>query len=286
MTKFIRKIAVNVGGNPFSPNTLNSATALAQSFDATLYGFHIDDTPTAVSLAPMPGATVSPIIIDDLQKQANERAQTAKQQFQKSMEEGNWNGCWCQIDSDGLSARDRIAKVLHLADLVVAEQGDVEEGSKNWQSRIEESVIDSGRPVIVHPHKWTGKIGETSALIAWKPTREATRAVHDAIPFLRRVDRVTVTMISDQNRQDAEETQPGADLIDYLALHGIEAVSRPLYEIPSSDTGETLIDQASRMGADLLVLGAYSHSRLREQIFGGVTRDIIERTRVPALMSH
>lgn len=282
----VHNIVVYASGSESAPLAVEAAGMFAHSFDASLLGFHIIGSPSAAALAPVSGATVNTMLVDELQQQANERAEMAEKQFRAVMEKQGWDGRWQCFDDSKRSTRAQAARILHLADFVVAEQGDVEDTATNWQGRLEDSVVDSGRPVIVHPRGWTGTIGETTALIAWKPTREATRAVHDALPLLTRMESVTVTAISDRNKPASDEDEPGKILADYLVARDIKAVSRPLFDTDTSDTGDVLMDQATGMGADLLVLGAYSHSRLREGIFGGVTRDVIERTKVPALMSH
>ena len=286
MINAVNKIAIYVTGSPSAPAAVEAAGKVAESFGASVLGFHAVDHLSPIAMAPMPGAAMNPVLIDDLEHQSQERAAIAEDQFLSVMKAHGWEGRWHRIDEPNLPLRDTVARVMQLADLVVAEQGDIVNARLNWLSRLEESIVDSGRPVIVHPHGWSGTIGETRALIAWKPTREAARAVHDALPFLARMEKVTITAIDSRDAPAPREEEPGKMLADFLATHGVAAESQPLHNIDSGEVGDVLMGQAAKVGADLLVLGAFSHSRLREGLFGGVTRDVIKKTAIPALLSH
>lgn len=280
------KIAINVTGSSNAPAAVEAAGRLAQSFDASLLGFYVVEYASPVALAPVPGAAMNPVMIEDIQRQEEERARIAEKQFRTAIETHDWGGRWLCLDNPNASSRDLTAHLLHLADMVVAEQGDLENDAMNWQGQVEESVVDSGRPVILYPRAAPEAIGETHALIAWKPTREAARAVHDALPFLHRVRQVTVTAVNEDGADTDNAGDSSAMLVEYLASRGINAASKPLDGVDSGDIGSALIEQAAGVDADLMVMGAYSHSRLREGLFGGVTRDVIENTTVPTLMSH
>ena len=166
------------------------------------------------------------------------------------------------------------------ADLVVlARQGPDDEAVGRMGVAPGDLVMELGRPVLVVP-PGIDRLAAKSVVIAWKDTREARRAVRDALPFLARAEMVSVLAVG------ADPADNGAqDICAYLAQHGIaaRAVLRP-------DSGEYVVDEitelARQQGADLVVAGAYGHSRLREWIFGGVTQDLIETTPVCCLMSH
>jgi nucleotide-binding universal stress UspA family protein len=166
------------------------------------------------------------------------------------------------------------------ADLVVlARQGPDDEAVGRMGVAPGDLVMELGRPILVVP-PGIDRLAAKSAVIAWKDTREARRAVRDALPFLARAEMVSVLAVG------ADPADNGAqDICGYLAQHGIaaRAVLRP-------GSGEYVVDEITELvrhqGADLVVAGAYGHSRLREWIFGGVTQDLIETTPVCCLMSH
>ena len=149
---------------------------------------------------------------------------------------------------------------------------------------LEGALFESGRPVIVVPPGWKGKEIGRNVLIAWKPTREAARALADAEDFIAGASRVSIVTVDAKPSQGYGE-HPGADIASHLATRG----SKPeLFNVDSAGRTETkaILDQATAMGADLIVMGAYGRSRMSEFIFGGVTRDIVTTSPLPVLMSH
>lgn len=142
-----------------------------------------------------------------------------------------------------------------------------------------EFVMSAGRPVLVIPPGVDYLDGQR-VVIAWKDTREARRAVFDAIPLLKRAKYVNVVALQDQDRPTGAQ-----DVARYLQGHGVEATvaERRIGEIT---TAGALLELTSECGADLIVMGAYGHGRLREWVFGGVTRDLLSGAPVCCLMSH
>lgn len=165
------------------------------------------------------------------------------------------------------------------ADLVVLArqgQGDPELGRMGVAPG--DIVLELGRPILLVPPDVEALMAR-SVVIAWKDTRESRRAVQDALPFLVRAEMVSVLSVGADPAADGAQ-----DVCGYLAQYGIAArtVARPA----GSAIVDEITDLVRQQGADLIVAGAYGHSRLREWIFGGVTRDLIESTPVCCLMSH
>lgn len=286
MINSINKIAVHVTDSGTAESAVEAAGRLAGSFGAFLHGFHAVGDTAVTTMAPMPGATLSPDVLEDFRQQSEERAKASEERFEAVVGKHDWQWQWTRADEPNRSARDQVARVAHFSDVVIADQGDPEDARVPGSSLVADLVVDSGRPVIVHPRRWSGQVGEGSVLIAWKPCREAARAVHDAMPFLERAKTVTVTTVTRDEFTPPDAEEPGAVLARYLNEHEINAKSKPLFGISGRDTAEALMAKANGMGADLMVLGGYSHSRLREGVFGGITQSVIENTKVPALLSH
>lgn len=140
-------------------------------------------------------------------------------------------------------------------------------------------VMDLGRPILAVPSRATS-LTARRVVIAWKDSREARRAVADAMPFLKRAEEVCVLAVG----KDAEE-QGAADLSDHLRRHGVPSSVTLRTEAQFSIT-QDILDVAKQIGADLIVCGAYGHSRMREWMFGGVTRDLLDHSPIPCLMAH
>ncbi len=145
-------------------------------------------------------------------------------------------------------------------------------------------ALSCGRPLLVVPSSGVKSLTPTRVMIAWNGSSEAARAVADSLPFLRIASKVKVVSIGEG--KDAEEEAPESrDLCRHLSIHGIEA--EPI-TLPTPEIGvpEALLSRAAAQGADLIVIGAYGHSRFRELVLGGVTRHFLAHSAVPLLLSH
>jgi nucleotide-binding universal stress UspA family protein len=146
-------------------------------------------------------------------------------------------------------------------------------------------LFDSGRPFVVVPRGWSGGAFGSRVMIAWAPCKEAARAVADAMPFIETAESVNIAIIDPDTGEYAHGAEPGADLAATLARHGVRVTVDPLPSA-SKTVAERLLTHATDCNADLIVMGGYGHWRLREVLFGGVTRDMIHQTTVPILLAH
>lgn len=156
----------------------------------------------------------------------------------------------------------------------------------NIESWFAESLIfGSGRPVVVLPESgtWNRRVGVDTVIVAWDFSRNASRAVFDAMPILKKAKRVYVLTITNEKKIDTKRS--GAELAKYLASHGID-VSLDVVDAAGRRVDEVLAAQVALRDANLLVMGAYGHSRLRELVLGGATRAILAKPTVPTFLSH
>jgi nucleotide-binding universal stress UspA family protein len=169
--------------------------------------------------------------------------------------------------------------------LIVGQPGPDDTRSQPVRDFLEHLILSAGRPILVIPYagKFTG-IG-TKALVAWNASREATRAVTDALPLLARAGSVAVLVIDPQDAGEIHGDAPGADVSLFLARHGVKAEAHPTASGKLA-VGDVILSRASDIGADLIVMGAWGHSRVRELIMGGATRSLLEQMTVPVLLSH
>lgn len=173
-----------------------------------------------------------------------------------------------------------LASQARAADLIVVGRGDAAAPTACIRPLDPASVVlAAGRPVLVVPPGIDYLEGRR-VMVAWKDTREARRAVRDAIPILRRANCVDVVAVTHGDRPTG-----AADVAAYLATHGIRATSAEHRQDEAGDA-ETLLDLASEGATDLIVLGAYGHGRVRETVLGGVTRDVLRYAPICSLLSH
>ncbi len=146
-------------------------------------------------------------------------------------------------------------------------------------------LFESGRPVMVMP----GALGEAfpprHAVVAWRPTREAARALHDALPLLARCRTVDVVCVDPRSRPDGDEGEPGAGIAAHLARHGLRV---NLVELPGNGAkvADVVLRHCRESCAGLLVAGGYGHARAREWVMGGTTRRLLETAPLPVFFSH
>jgi nucleotide-binding universal stress UspA family protein len=170
-------------------------------------------------------------------------------------------------------------------DLLVIGQADPEEPAPGVMAMFPEYVVlHCGRPVLIVPYVGQyARVGD-KVLLAWDASLEAARAVAGALPLLKRAGSVEIVIFNAQASPLLPDAQPGSDLAVYLGRHGIKAeVSLEKADI---DIGAALLSLAADRNADLIVLGAYGHSRFREILLGGMTRTVLESMTVPVLMAH
>ena len=146
-------------------------------------------------------------------------------------------------------------------------------------------MLSAGRPALVVPDIGAGKTLGRRVMIAWDTGREAARAVNDALPILQQAEAVTVLSVNPRPGIDLHGEEPGADIALHLTRHGVK-VEVQRTQVEEINIGDTILSRLADLGSDLLVMGAYGHSRLREVVLGGVTRTLLESMTVPVLMSH
>ncbi|CTQ46917.1 universal stress protein [Roseibium aggregatum] len=181
---------------------------------------------------------------------------------------------------DNLVARHAI-----YCDLAVVLRSVEQELNSVEKNAIDGALFDSGRPVLYVPNSFKADRIGTKVAIAWNSRREAARAVSESLPFLKSAEEITLLLVDPVVGDNDHGEDPGSDIATVLARHGL-GIS--VQSVASADrpVSEALLDSVRELGADLLVMGAYGHSRLRENILGGTTREMLEQTVIPLLLSR
>ena len=180
-----------------------------------------------------------------------------------------------------LTTAELAAACARYSDLVILGRGQLDDMARRLFAAL---LSGSGRPVLLVPDNAAVTSPFERALVAWKPSPQASRALHDALPFLRQARAVEVIEVGEP---DQEASSPNAEktLLAHLSRHGIGAhfIRREGFHLHSA---LPIMQHAALTGADLIVAGGYSHSRAREQVLGGVTRSLLEESACPVLFSH
>ena len=277
-----KDLLVVLGSDAASRGRMALAAALSERFAAHLVGLY----PFPVPDIPRTLGYYNPSLFDPIFRELREKAQEVCDREREAFEHA--------ASLRGLSAEWRVTEGLEAdpavharyVDLTILGQLDPDGGDTELiRPRPELVALASGRPILAVPYAGQFETVGRRVLIGWNATREATRAVNDAMPLLAGADVVTVLTIDAREGPDAHGELPGADISLHLARHGVKAtIERTVSAgVPA---GEVLLSRAADLGADLLVIGAYGHSRMRELLLGGATRSILQSMTVPVLMSH
>jgi nucleotide-binding universal stress UspA family protein len=268
-------LLVNINADHGSRQLIGVAAGLADKFSAKLIGLS--------SLAIMPPLIAPGVVIVDNASQFDlpkMRATLADagRKFEAAAganRKAEWRSA-IEFPTQVLLSEARCA------DLILIEK-DKSAGDIHRNVDVGAAILGAGRPFVVVPVA-VKSLAADRVMIGWKDTREARRAVQDSLPFLHEAKRVTVMEICDKDDMDIARRHV-ADVVRYLARHRIKAEFR--VEIRAHGSGaDQIIGLASDEGADLLVTGAYGHSRLNEWVFGGMTRDLLTSSPICCLMSH
>ena len=260
---------------------LQAAVDLAVAHDAHLTGVYVIADPSPAAFV---SGYVPPDLIDTLQRHAHERAEAALARFAE-VATRNQISFETRIDRVLYTAvADALGTSARYADLAVLGQADPDD-PEGPRYLPEEVTLASGRPSLVVPY-----IGPAATLgqritIAWNASREAARAVNDALPLLTGAQAVDVIAVNPGGTPFGHGEEPGADIALHLARHGIKVEVQRI-ETRDLDVANTILSHLADRGSDLLVMGAYGHSRLRELVLGGATRTILRDMTVPVLMAH
>ena len=273
-----RTLLVPVDERAKSVRSLELARRIASTFDSHLVGLFILPAPYIPSAAK---AEVAEQMLRELQqKVSSELAREARARFDSVMKPGMERAEWRVAEGPRAEV---VALHARYADLVVINQTDPQSADA---THFADSVLLSvGRPVLLVPYAGEASAVGRNVLVCWNASREASRAVTDALPLLKGAQKVTILSIDGRQSSAGHGESPGADVALYLARHGVNAV---VAQTPSGsvDAGSVILSRAFDIGADLIVMGAYGHSRAREIVMGGATRTVLQSMTVPVLMSH
>jgi len=265
-----RTILVVIADDDALESRLQIGCALANRFGAVLIGMHVIP-PIVADYYDEGAGYIGPELIE-AQREANRRVnEQVCAKFQEICG-GAPNAIWQEGEGD----RGRLlAEAAHATDLVLA--GRSETGGTHAIGMVNHLVTATGIPVLALPVGSSSDFGQT-VLVAWNGSREAARAVHDALPFFGRAKNIHLCSVGDEAGRSVEAAA------EMLRRHDL-SVNTLCIDEEDAAAGEVLLAQAAAQGADLLVMGAYGHGRLRELVFGGATRHVLRQATLPVLFS-
>jgi nucleotide-binding universal stress UspA family protein len=274
----IKDIIVNLGLGAKDPAG-DYAISVAEAFEAHVLG-------VAFSYEPViPGSVmggIPPEFLESQRVESDKKARDAVTHFEQAAKRAGISAETRILSASVSGAADQIGRLARRFDLAVVGQPEREKSGAD--EVVDEGVLfESGRPVIFVPfiQKAGMKLGRV--MVCWDGSRAASRAIGDAMPFLEKAKQVEIVIVGGKPPKSDEVS--GADLGQHLARHGMKVDVKRITS-PDIDVPSTVLSYAADSSADMIVMGGYGHSRLREFVLGGVTRAILETMTVPTLMSH
>src|SRR5580704_1585214 len=276
------EIVVFIDGRTETPGVLEFAGMLAQEHGARLISVFMQPEPTITPAETFARGKGMRSTIEAHRAQLERIEVEHRAQFEDVVRrhgirpESEWRSLPYLSSEVGVHA--------YYADMVVVARPETGGHMASPPGLAESLVMSSGRPIIVFPPRHTVS-GIHRILVAWNATRESIRAVADALPLLVKAKAVQVLVVDHERNQAGHGQEPGADIARHLTRHGAQVEVQRLSS-GGKDVGQLLLSQAAAFGADLLVMGAYGHSQLREWMFGGVTRTVLYQAALPVLLSR
>jgi len=273
-----KTILVHLNDSRRVEKVLEPAAQLAARFNAHLIGLHVCSGVPA-SPIPMASSALGSIVAAE-RKNAEAIADTFKHMTRGQPYVAEW-----QLQKvSHLNLAGVVMERGRAANLIVAGQTDPEWDLSPVMDFPEHLALESGRPVLVIPYAGRYSTVGRRVVIAWKASRESARAAFDALPLLFDADAVHILEVK-KRADDASTLAPDTSIATALARHGVKSEVRTSIASDIS-VGDEILSRAADLDADLLVMGAYGHSRFRELVFGGVTRHIARHMTLPTLFSH
>jgi nucleotide-binding universal stress UspA family protein len=276
-----KSILVHLDTSARAHPRLEMALQLAHRFHARLTGLFSTYVPPRHAFVVMAGTAE---YYTEHERLRQEKAAALERLFHAELARAKVDGQWVALDG---YANDVVLPYARLADLIVLGQSDPRDPESFVAEQfVEHIVLSAGRPALLVPSAGSSPPPGNHVLIAWDGSREATRAIHDALPFLEHAAKVTLLTVHASSDQPPRDRIPGADIALTISRHNVKVDVRELSVENDTPVGDVLLSQASDLGCDMIVMGAYAHSRLHEVILGGATRTMLQSMTVPVLLSH
>jgi nucleotide-binding universal stress UspA family protein len=266
-----------------SKDLLATATAIAEAHGAHIIGLNVLPSVSFVPAGVPSSADV--VVLDHLRKACEAERPALATAFETAMHGREVTSEWRQADADKSTVRDVVLSHARAVDLVVVKQSDVGWLGSGQLDIADDLVIAGGRPVLIVPNATSALRWPPNVVVAWNGQREASRALFDALPLLQSAASVKIVQIDSPSERIPGHILPTAAIRDALLRHGVKYEATEF--IRSEDSaGAALLDRTRRDETDLLVMGCYGRSRIREYIFGGATLHMLRHMTIPVLMSR
>ena len=255
------------------------AISVAEAFGAHVAGIAFSYEPV---IPPTIMGTIPASFVESQREENDRAANDARAKFDEAARRAGVSSESRTLSASLAGSADRFATIARRFDLAVVGQAEPERAAPE-ELIVENALFSSGRPVLIVPYIQKAELTLDRVMVCWDASRNAARAIADAMPFLKRAKTIDVVIVASERIKSDEI--PGADIGQHLARHDLKVEVRRIVS-PDTDVASTILSHAADTAADFIVMGGYGHSRLREFILGGATRGMLQAMTLPTLMSH
>jgi nucleotide-binding universal stress UspA family protein len=271
----VANLSAGKGGSPATDYAISVATVLEAHIAGIAFVYDPFDLVSHLGY-------IATDVVEAQWRDYKAEAQATLDRFSQAASRAGISAEPAMLRSSFAGVGDRFSAIARRFDLAVVDQAHSESSTVEGMI-IEGALFDSGRPVIIVPYIHRGPFKLDRVMICWDGSRPAVRAIADAMPLLERADRIEVVVVAnDRGKQDEVE---GADIGRHLARHGLNIEIERIVG-GKMDIADVLLSRAADSSANLIVMGGYGHSRMREFVLGGVTYGMLRAMTTPVLMSH
>jgi nucleotide-binding universal stress UspA family protein len=275
----IKDIVVNLTPGAEDDPASRYAISIAEAFEAHVTGVAFAyDPPWPPAITDLGGAQ----ILRSLLEKSREQASATAAQFQAAAKRSQLSVQMLTPESSLPGATEAFANLARAYDLAVVKQAESDDDVTSHEM-IEAALFNSGRPVLIVPYIQKAGFSVKRVLVCWDGSRAAARAVGDALPLIARANNVQVLTVVTGKFDESDVS--GADIAEHVARYKLRTELSRL-PAPDIDVPSAILSHAADVNADLIVMGAFAHSRLRDFVLGGATRKMLQSMTVPTLMSH
>jgi len=269
----IKTILVPIGHDAGAEKRIKFAAELANKYDAHIQALHVL-TPAGDMFKYTPVEAYTAEAFDQYERDLQLEAEKYREKYEKQLKSAGVRYDWCQQQGNMLDFLNLHSRTADLT--ILTQKGDTLD---DIMGVMNDFIIESGIPAIIIPE--TGaSVDYKNILVAWDGGQQCAKATHDAVPILKNAEKVTVLTIA----EDKKNQLPEADICVKLARHGINAEALTVTD--ANSISKCIVETADNVGADLIVAGAWGHRRLREIIFGGVTKSLLSNQKHSIYLSH
>ncbi len=274
-----KDIHVHVDNGDVCIKRLHAAAELTQRLNAHLTGIYVKRPFTMPLYAEVP---IGDQLIEQYAQLIEQKQKSARAGFEGACEKYDISTSWRTVEG---RLDLCLAEEARYSDLLILGQADPKDELERNRGLADQLLLTSGRPCLIIPHIGVEQSLGERIVIAWNGEREASRAIHDALPLLEQSSQVIVLMANPEESNVDFEDMPGSMISHHLARHNIK-VELDIIDVDQAGLCDAILSYVTENNIDLLVMGAYGHSRLREVVMGGMTREILARMSIPLFMSH